>query len=50
MGLDPAELSESLRQTVAGAVSDAVLQRGPLPLSSRTRKVLEIAARQSESP
>ena len=44
MGLDPAELSESLRQTVAGAVSDAVLQRGPLPLSSRTRKVLEIAA------
>ena len=44
MGLDPAELSESLRQTVSGAVSDAVLQRGPLPLSSRTRKVLEIAA------
>ena len=44
MGLDPAELSESLRQTVSGAVSDAVMQRGPLPLSSRTRKVLEIAA------
>ena len=31
MGLDPAELSESLRQTVSGAVSDAVMQRGPLP-------------------
>ena len=44
MGLDPAELSESLRQTVSGAVADAVMQRGPLPLSSRTRKVLEIAA------
>lgn len=42
MGLDPDELSESLRQMVSSE-GEALLQRGPLPLSARTKKVLEIA-------
>lgn len=43
MGFDPAELSESLRQMISQNM-DGVLQRGPLPLSTRTKKVLELAA------
>lgn len=43
MGFDPAELSESLRQMISQNM-DGVLQRGPLPLSTRTKKVLELSA------
>ena len=36
------DLSESMRNMISGS-SNATLQRGPLPLSARTKKVLEIA-------
>ena len=42
MGFDPAELSESLRQMISQNM-DGVLQRGPMPLSTRTKKVLELS-------
>jgi len=43
LGLSLEELAESLRTMISG---DAVgtMQRGPLPLSARTRKILEMAA------
>ena len=36
------DLAESMRTMIAGS-SDAMLQKGPLPLTARTRKVLNIA-------
>ena len=42
MGLSLEELAESMRSMVSGA-SGGVLQRGPLPVTARTRKVVEIA-------
>ena len=44
LGLSLSELAESMRAMISGN-SKGVLQRGPLPLTSRTRKVLEIAER-----
>jgi len=42
LGLSPEDLSESLRQMIQGDAS-STLQRGPLPVSARTRKVMEMA-------
>ena len=42
LGLSAEDLSESLRQMISGD-SEPMLQRGQLPLTSRTKKVLEIA-------
>ena len=42
LGLSAEDLSESLRQMIQGDAS-AMLQRGPLPVSARTRKVLDLA-------
>ena len=42
LGLSLSELAESMRTMISGN-SEGVMQRGPLPLTSRTRKVLEIA-------
>lgn len=42
LGLAPEDLSESMRQMIQGE-SAGVLQRGQLPISARTRKVLEMA-------
>ena len=43
LGLSLEELAESLRTMVSGN-ADGTMQRGPLPLSARTRKILEMAA------
>ena len=43
LGLSLDELAESLRTMISGD-SVGTLQRGPLPLSARTRKILEMAA------
>ncbi len=43
LGLGLGDLAESMRTMIAGS-SDAMLQRGQLPLTARTRKVLELAA------
>ncbi len=43
LSLAKEDLSESLKQMIASEAS-STLQRGPLPLSARTRKVLEMAA------
>ena len=43
LGLSLEELTESLRTMVSGDAA-GTLQRGPLPLSARTRKILEMAA------
>ncbi len=40
--LDPEELSTTLREMIASP-SQAVLTKGPIPLSARVRKILEIA-------
>ena len=42
LGLSAEDLSESLRQMIQGEAS-ATLQRGPLPVSARTRKVMDLA-------
>ena len=42
LGLQLEDLTASMRQMIEGEGS-GVMQRGPLPLSARTRKVLEIA-------
>ena len=42
LGLASEDLSESLRQMIQGDAS-VTLQRGPLPVSARTRKVMEMA-------
>ncbi len=42
LGLSPEDLSESLRQMIQGDAA-ATLQRGPLPVSLRTRKVMDLA-------
>ena len=42
LGLSPDELSESMRQMIAGE-SSGTMQRGQLPLTARTRKVLQMA-------
>ena len=42
LGLGLGDLAESMRTMIAGS-SDAMLQRGALPLTARTKKVLEIA-------
>lgn len=42
MGLDLDELSESLRSMISGEAS-GTLQRGMLPLTARTRKILDMA-------
>ena len=43
LGLSLDELAESLRTMISGG-SAGTMQRGPLPLSARTRKILEMAA------
>ena len=43
LGLSLDDLAESMRTMVSGGASSTV-QRGPLPLSERTRKVLEMAS------
>ena len=43
LGLSLDELSESLRSMISGS-SGSVLQRGPLPITARTRKVIDLAA------
>ncbi len=42
LGLSPEDLTESFRQMVQGG-APGVLQRGALPFSARTRKVIEMA-------
>ena len=43
MGLSADELAETMRQMISGD-SAPIMQRGQLPLTARTRKVLEMAA------
>ncbi len=43
LGLALGDLAESMRTMIAGT-SEALMQRGQLPLTARTRKVLELAA------
>ena len=49
LGLSLEELSESLRAMISG-VADPVQQRGPLPITARTKKVLEIAQLEAGAP
>ena len=42
LGLSLDELTESMKAMVSGG-ADGTMQRGPLPLSARTRKILEMA-------
>ena len=42
LGLSLDELSESMKQMIAGG-GDGMLQRGQLPLSSRTKKIIDMA-------
>ena len=42
LGLSLDDLSESLRQMISGS-ADGTLQRGALPLTARTRKILDMA-------
>ena len=42
LGLAPEDLSESMRQMIQGEAA-GTLQRGQLPISARTRKVVEMA-------
>ena len=44
LGLSKEDLAESLKQMVEGEAGVSTLQRGMLPPSARTRKVLEIAS------
>jgi ATP-dependent Clp protease ATP-binding subunit ClpC len=43
LGLKLDELTESMRSMISGP-EGAVLQRGPLPITSRTRKIIDMAA------
>ena len=43
LGFDLEELSESMKQMMMGAAGTPVMQRGPLPISVRTKKVLDRA-------
>ncbi len=49
LGFSPEELSESMRTMISGT-GGATLQRGPLPLTSRTKKVLDIAVIEAGGP
>lgn len=42
LGLSLEDLSESMKQMISGN-SDGVLQRGPLPLTARTKKIIDMA-------
>lgn len=42
LGLSPADLAESLRSVISSGAEDT-LQRGKLPMSARTKKVLDMA-------
>ena len=42
LGLSPEELSESMRMMILGGES-GVMQRGPLPITARLKKILEMA-------
>lgn len=42
LGLSPADLAESLRSAISSG-AEATLQRGKLPMSARTKKILDMA-------
>ena len=49
IGLSIEDLAESMRNMIMGG-SDALMQRGQLPLSARTKKVLDIACVEAGGP
>ena len=49
LGLALSDLTESMRNMIAGS-SEPVMQRGQLPISARTKKVLDIAGLEAGGP
>ncbi len=49
LGLAISDLTESMRNMIAGS-SEPVMQRGQLPISARTKKVLDIAGLEAGGP
>ncbi|MBO4708162.1 MAG: hypothetical protein J5727_00105, partial [Kiritimatiellae bacterium] len=49
LGLALSDLTESMRNMISGS-SEPVLQRGQLPISARTKKVLDIAGLEAGGP